>query len=851
MGKIKILIIVLLTNYMYAQNTLEGIIQNKTRDTLTDVSVFLLRNDSIIEKNIAKEGYFKLKKVKIGDVINFSHLDYLNKIITIEKTDNLFLHIELEENYFKELIYLEDVKISNKIKIKKDTVTYKAHQFLNGSESNTEDLLNKIPGVSVDNNGKIKILGKDIERIMVNGDDLLRGNYKALSRGLDPKVIEDVEIHYNDEENELLKGTNIEKKYAINLKIKEEYKNIIFGDADLGYNLDKNYRASSSILNLRNKNKIYVSSYVNNIGEDQSLNTYRGNLNEIIKTDIASYIINEPMNITEKISFIDKEKFNFNNNKIYALNDLYKLSDQTNIKLNIQLLYDKIIFNKTSNQTYFDDNKTINFEDMYTSNSKIFNNTSSLELNSFINKKIKVQSFLGLSYGFREDYTNQLYNGELLTQSLNSKSTHIQQKNIITLKAKNNNVVNILSTHYNYERLPQDYELYKDDQISQRLTIRKINYMVDFQKRIKSENILYHLSLGFSNDIYSTNFEREEDNLFKDINAKRKLGLFNMHLKNHFLYTYKNIKIASSVNLYSSNYSGNYSRYKLYIDPNLSMKYEIKSTNFFELRFSSKIQNLDFNNLLNFKRYSSINTISEGDNEIGLFRNTNINFNYNFGNFNKLTTYNLGTNYSFLDGNYTSKISFSSDFIFNKQFVLNKTTESLSFFGFIDYYIRPIKSSLRFKNTFSTGEGYFYSNQDLMKFNNTKYEFELKLSSGFNGFFNYTLNNKLDINKIKSIYNSKNHTINTKLDLFLNFNFLKFNTSINRFQTSMHSKEVYFFDMNLVYKMNSNLEIGLRGRNLFNEKTYDITNFDMNNEMKTTYNMNPKYILLNINYKIK
>lgn len=67
----------------------------------------------------------------------------------------------------------------------------------------------------------------------------------------------------------------------------------------------------------------------------------------------------------------------------------------------------------------------------------------------------------------------------------------------------------------------------------------------------------------------------------------------------------------------------------------------------------------------------------------------------------------------------------------------------------------------------------------------------------------------------------------------------------------MPSKKVYFFDMNLVYKMNNNLEIGLRGRNLFNEKTYDITNFDMNNEMKTTYNMNPKYILLNINYKIK
>src|SRR5690606_24544689 len=81
-----------------------------------------------------------------------------------------------------------------KIKISKDTITFRASKFINGSEQVVEDLLKNLPGVEVLKNGNIKVNGKPIDKLLIEGDDLFDDKYKILSKNLDVKNISEVQI---------------------------------------------------------------------------------------------------------------------------------------------------------------------------------------------------------------------------------------------------------------------------------------------------------------------------------------------------------------------------------------------------------------------------------------------------------------------------------------------------------------------------------------------------------------------------------------------------------------------------------------------------------------------------------
>ena len=65
------------------------------------------------------------------------------------------------------------------MKNQNDTIFYNIQKFKDGSERNVEDVLAKLPGVTVDKGtGKIKYQGKEIKKILLDGDDLTDNNYQ-------------------------------------------------------------------------------------------------------------------------------------------------------------------------------------------------------------------------------------------------------------------------------------------------------------------------------------------------------------------------------------------------------------------------------------------------------------------------------------------------------------------------------------------------------------------------------------------------------------------------------------------------------------------------------------------------
>ena len=85
-----------------------------------------------------------------------------------------------------------------------DTLTFDAARYLKPEAFRLEDLVKNIPGFRVDDNGRIYFNGKEISRIMIDGDDLAGEQYKLLSRNLKALMIDSIQLIQRHEKNRLM-----------------------------------------------------------------------------------------------------------------------------------------------------------------------------------------------------------------------------------------------------------------------------------------------------------------------------------------------------------------------------------------------------------------------------------------------------------------------------------------------------------------------------------------------------------------------------------------------------------------------------------------------------------------------
>ena len=113
------------------------------------------------------------------------------------------------------------VKISP-IKSKGDTLTYDVASFRSKADRNIEDVIKKLPGVEVSENGGISYNGERINRFYIEGLDVVGGRYAIATRNISPDDIISVEVFENHQPKQVLKNIDITNKAALNLKMKRK-----------------------------------------------------------------------------------------------------------------------------------------------------------------------------------------------------------------------------------------------------------------------------------------------------------------------------------------------------------------------------------------------------------------------------------------------------------------------------------------------------------------------------------------------------------------------------------------------------------------------------------------------------
>jgi hypothetical protein len=263
---------------VFAQKAnVSGILRESNEKTpvFNSVVALLTPKDSILYKftRSDKNGKFDLKNVKAGHYILMTshrqYADYLDDITVNETLNNLgTIALISKINALREVI----IKTGS-IRIKGDTTSYRASDFVVSANANVEELLKKLPGIQVDKNGAIKAMGETVQKVLVDGEEFFGDDPGMAVKNLRADAVKEVQVF--DKKSDQAEFTGIddgETKKTINLKLKEDKKKGYFGKMDgAGEPLagsDSRYNTNLMFSNFKGKRKISAFLLNGNTGQD-------------------------------------------------------------------------------------------------------------------------------------------------------------------------------------------------------------------------------------------------------------------------------------------------------------------------------------------------------------------------------------------------------------------------------------------------------------------------------------------------------------------------------------------------------------------------------------------------------
>ncbi|MCD2260179.1 outer membrane beta-barrel protein [Psychroserpens luteolus] len=245
------------------------IVAEDNKQPLESATIYLerVKDSSLVTYTISdKDGKFELVNETYDDKLNL-FIDYVGyqtyvKQILIDKETIDLKTIQLKiSNTLDEVV----IKSRSPITVKKDTLEFNVASFKTKKDANVEDLLKQLPGVEVDEEGKIKVNGKDVNKILVNGKPFFGDDPTITTRNLTKDIIEKVQITDTKSKSEAFSGEEGDKENkTINLTIKEENNKGVFGRVAAGAGTDERYELAGMVNLFDNDRRISVLAGGNN-----------------------------------------------------------------------------------------------------------------------------------------------------------------------------------------------------------------------------------------------------------------------------------------------------------------------------------------------------------------------------------------------------------------------------------------------------------------------------------------------------------------------------------------------------------------------------------------------------------
>ncbi|RXE69884.1 carboxypeptidase-like regulatory domain-containing protein [Sangeribacter muris] len=335
-----------------AQVNVSGIVVDKeSNEPLTGASVIVKGADGKIKKYATSKGNggFAMSLPSVaGCRLEVSMMSFAKQSIPLDSVKfPLTVYMEPGSTLLKEVTVKAD-----RIREQGDTITYGVSAFAQAQDRSIGDVLKRMPGINVEQSGKIQYQGEYINKFYIEGSDLLGGKYGIATNGISHEDVGAVEVMENHQPMQVLSGISFSDKAAINLKLKNKAKATwsFHGDAGGGYSWqpdgaiwDGELFAMAVMPNFQNITTIKT----NNIGEDLSAQatdffaSRRG-------TDLSRYVgVSLP-----GVPNLSRKRTLFNRSALVSTNALWKLG-RGEVKAQIDYSFNRVTAEAANVTTYF------------------------------------------------------------------------------------------------------------------------------------------------------------------------------------------------------------------------------------------------------------------------------------------------------------------------------------------------------------------------------------------------------------------------------------------------------------------------------------------------------------------
>ena len=258
---------------MMAQGLVTGkVIESDSQEPVAQTTVRLLKTDSTLVTGGLTDlnGNFSVKAPNAGkfivQVTCVGFKPYTKRITVADKTVALGT-VTLSPD----AIMLKGATVTGhaaKVTIKADTFMYNAAAFRTPEGSVVEELVKRLPGAEVGDDGSIKINGKEVKKILVDGKEFMTGDTKTAMKNLPTSIIDRIKAY--DQQSDLARISGIddgEEQTVLDFGIKPGMNRGFMTNNDVGIGTRSRYSARTFNGLMKEDMTLMMMASANNVND--------------------------------------------------------------------------------------------------------------------------------------------------------------------------------------------------------------------------------------------------------------------------------------------------------------------------------------------------------------------------------------------------------------------------------------------------------------------------------------------------------------------------------------------------------------------------------------------------------
>jgi len=868
----------LFTPNLNAQLKIQGHVKDSKGNGIEKASVVVYGDDnSILAYNYTDEsGDFLLNLKNYSRnylIVQANSLGYYKKSDTLIIESNIksysaFFQLKESLEQLNEVVLKSTQKISGNGNI----TTIQTSAFTDQTEQTVEDVLKKLPGIEVLENGSIKAHGKFIDKLLIDGEDMFSNDYQVLSKNLDAKVLGAVQIYDEFQDNPVLARVLESDRVALNLQLKEEFKNIWFGNISLGLGTEERIKTSANVGLLKKKIKFFYFGDYNNLGF-KAANQLSGSLSSINISSAYQEKMIEPT--LEPLYVIDKKENNllkggqstFNKAWMNSLGFVTKLTPD--IELRGTGIFTNDIQNQffTSETTYNVPQEKIQFSEISDTYLKNTIGAGELEVKYTGGEKSYIRNVLVYENKPRRITNNLLFNEQRIDQILKQEEysfynhfnhslvlnkdqvwhnyIHLGQNNITQNLDLQSPVLNKLFSLESNSKIQQD----SNDQLSSfGISSNLFSNFGDFK---------HHLEVSYESlrEKRTNKFlAQNSDNLFIPDSLQNNLSFNqnNIKLKTSLAYAFsEKVKLSLGLSLEHVNVNTDINQKKdWFFNPEINLDLRKLKMGRFNLSYANSLSLPEASFLLPNYRLNSYRSFVQGIPEINFIKRDTYNFYYKWANELESQAVSFRLKYATANKDYSTKNKLNQDFILAEyQFV--KGSEQIS--GSLNYtsYYENLNLSTNLRTTqnwLRTPIQINNSGFKILKNYNATYQFSGTTYFDFPVNFNFDVQLNFSESQFNEVFTKTNWQ-----NLSLNLSYAlsdQWKASVENSFYQMESQSYYFLNSTINFQpKKSDFSYQLSMNNLMDENKFSTTFIDEYVIYTSEIKLLPRYLFISAKYR--